>query len=261
VVTRQRSLGTTPLWIVTLLGSCVTALGVYIQATGSSSLQQMIAGTLAALGGGVIGAAVSIYFSAGEGRDALLAVRELLATSLSAQMRSEEDELTAIRKQWHYYFLTERDGRFIWRYSDYHFEHSNAPGSIELMMKDNTYGRDHVYRAEVAVRGNRMILVETPGQGREEPIIGVTPSFTEGNRRVHAGVIFLNSWDGNNLLSKCLWSDTPLAAVSTAGDVEPEDAAILEENWDRIFRARTRILPSVNDTPRPMTPAAELNAG
>jgi hypothetical protein len=221
----------------------------------------MIAGTLAALGGGVIGAAVSIYFSAAEGRDALLAVRELLATSLSAQMRSREDELTPIRRHWHYYFLTERDGKFIWRYYDYHLEQSNSSGSIVLTVKDTrdtSVDLDHVYRAEVAVRGNRMILVETPGKGGEQPIIGVTPSFTDEYRRVRAGIVFLSSWDGNNLLSKCLWSTTPLIG-GVAPDVAPEDAATLEDIWDRTFRLGTRILPSVSDTPRPMSPAADLD--
>lgn len=96
---RGKSLNVAPLWIVTLLGIAVTALGVYIQVTGTNSIQSMVAGTLAAIGGGIIGAVISIYFSAGEGRDTLLAIRDILAGSLRSKMRSTEQDLRPLRRQ------------------------------------------------------------------------------------------------------------------------------------------------------------------
>ena len=247
MTSKKRSLGTTPLWLIALLGVAITALGVYIQATGTSPFSQMGAGTLAALGGGVIGAAISIYFAAGEGRDTLFAVRELLADSLRANMRSAETDLKAIRHHWHYYHLTQRDSRFLWRHTDYHFEQSNTTSSIVLMIKDVGFGREHLYRAEAAIRGNRMILIEAPDDGGEPPIIAVTPFFTEGYRKVRAGVVFLRSLDGEDMLTKCLWSATPLVDAN-GPDISDQDGLLLEEIWDRAFRPATRILPSLKDS-------------
>jgi hypothetical protein len=233
-----------------LLGIAITAVGVYVQSQGASATQQMVAGTLAAVGGGVIGAAISLAVSAGEGRDTLFAVRDLLAGSLRARMRSAEADLGPIRHEWHYYHLTQRDGKYLWRYTNYHFEQSNTTGSIVLLVKDTSFGREHTYRSEVAVRGDRMILVEAPEDGSEPPIVAVVPFFTEGFRNVRAGVSFLRSWDGTDILSKCLWSPTPLV-VAEGNDVRPEDAQTLEELWARNFHNAHRVFPAAQDKARP----------
>jgi hypothetical protein len=259
VVSRKRSISTTPLWIITLLGIGVTAGGIYIQGKGASATQQMVAGTLAAVGGGVIGAVISIFFSAGEGRDTLFAVRDLLAGSLRARMRSAEEDLGPIRHEWHYYHLTERDGEYLWRYTHYHFEQSNTTGSIVLLIKDTSFGREHIYRSEVAVRGDRMILVEAPEDGSEPPIVTVVPFFTEEFRKARAGISFLRTWDGTDILSKCLWSKEPLVAAE-GDDVRPEDAPKLEELWARNFRNAHRIFPAAQDSTQPM-PSQQTGQG
>lgn len=253
----NRSISSTPLWIIGLLGIAVTAFGVYLQIAGDSSYQQMLAGTFSAVGGGIIGAVISIFFAAGEGRDTLLAVRDLLAGSLRARMHSAEELLRPLRHEWHYYHLTQRDGIFLWRYTNYRFDHSNLASSIVLITKDAAFGREHLYRTEVAVRGDRLIMVEGPEDGNEPPIIVVVPFFTESFRKVRAGVVIMRSWDGTDMLSKCVWSPTPLV-VAENGDVRPEDAAVLEAAWASSFRESHRVFPSAvgNGQPGPVSPDA-----
>ncbi|GHJ45830.1 hypothetical protein Cs7R123_31720 [Catellatospora sp. TT07R-123] len=241
-----RSLAMAPLWLITLLGATLTVLGVYVQSTAESPVANVVAGTLAALGGGVIGATISLYFAAGEGRDALYAVRELLAGSFAARIRSAEADLKPVRQVWHYYYLTERGGAFLWRYWTYRFDQGGVPSSLATEITDISNGKEHVYRVEVGVRGGRMIMVESPAQGNEPPIIAVTPNFTEVYQNIRAGVVLLKSWDGNDLLTKCLWSTSPLARADGL-EVVVEDEPILEDVWDRVFGRNNRIFPSTRD--------------
>jgi hypothetical protein len=53
-----------------------------------------------------------------------------------------------------------------------------------------------------------MLMVEEAEGGAEPPLIAVMPYFTEKFRQVRAGVFFIKSWDGNDLMTKCLWSLT-----------------------------------------------------
>jgi hypothetical protein len=232
-----------PLWLISLLGVCLTTFGVYIQATGSGAFVLLAAGSLSAVGGGVLGAAISIYFASGDGRDALRSVREVLAGSLRARMRSPEEDLKDIRKPWHFYHVTEVDGVFVWRYTHYRFDQSTATGSITSRTADINNGVEHIYNTEVAVRSPRMILVDEAEGGTEPPLIAIMPYFTENFRHVRAGIFFIKSWDGGDLLTKCLWSLTPLVPAVGA-DVAADSFTVLEKLWDQGFRTTHTILPS-----------------
>lgn len=225
------------------LGTVTTAFGIYVQATAKGAVGQMVAGTLAALGGGVIGAAISIYLAAGEGRDTLRAIRDVLAGSLRARMRSREEDLAPVRQSWHFYHVTQIDGAFVWRYTNYRFDHSNTSGSITTSTRDVRAGKEHVYHTEVAVRDHRMIMVEEAEGGTEPPLIAVMPYFTESFRHVRGGVFLIKSWDGNDLLTKCLWSLTPLVGVAGT-EVRREDFGLLEELWEAAFGQSHLLLPS-----------------
>jgi hypothetical protein len=150
---RKRSLGATPLWMVGALGAAITALGFYIQTNATNTTSQMIAGTLGALGGGVIGAAISIFFSTTEGRDTLAVIRQLLAENASAGMRSDEKSLEWIRQEWHYYYLTRRDDQYLWRHIIYRFQDSTTPNSIEVLTQDEASANSmwHTQRSHCAM--------------------------------------------------------------------------------------------------------------
>ncbi|MEU8075711.1 hypothetical protein AB0B31_09670 [Catellatospora citrea] len=240
----QRSLNATPLWIITILGAAVTALGVYVQTSGASPTNLMIAGTLAALGGGIVGAAVSMYLASGEGRNTLVGIGRTVDQLLGPSLRSNDAELVPVRREWHYYHLTRRDGVYLWRHTIHKFDVDIAPNVIVSTTRDHSFNVELSYRTEVALRGDRMMLVESPTSGNEPPIIAVTPYFTEWARKVVAGVILVKSFDGEDLLSKCLWSQD-LLVQSESGDVSPERGRDLDVIWRNTFKHR--ILPSLSD--------------
>ncbi|GIH07288.1 hypothetical protein Rhe02_53550 [Rhizocola hellebori] len=245
---RRRSIGSAPLWMVGTLGAAITALGFYVQTNGNSATNQMVAGTLTAVGGGVIGAAISIYFAATEGRDTLAMIRKMMADFSKAGMRSEENSLSPIRRSWHYYYLTRKDDKYLWRHFVYRFQDSTTPNSIEVMIVDESAGEPYEAFTEVALRKDRLIMVEIPKNGDEPPLVVVAPGFTEGYRDVRAGVVILKTWDATGMLSKCLWSTRPLTD-SNGREVSHEAALILEELWQRNFARDYEILPLVSDKP------------
>jgi len=61
------------------------------------------------------------------------------------------------------------------------------------------------------------------------------------------------------MLSKCLWSPTPLID-SQSSDVTFENAAILENIWDGAFRAGTIIFPSATDKSAPSPQRANVDS-
>lgn len=242
---RRRSLSSTPLWIIALLGIGITALGVYIQSTGSSPARLMSAGTLLALGGGVVGAAISIHLSAADGRDLLSAVHQMLDSTLGVSMRSREADLAPSRRTWHCYWVTQKNGTFRWALAIYHFERGRTPGlaTAELTGIPPHGGN---YRVEMAIRGNRMLFAEAPEAGSEPPTVGIVPYFTEGFRDVHAGVVLVPTWDGTELLSKCLWSITPLV---NSDEISHDDSLLLDSIWDRTFPLGHTIFPAIGKNP------------
>lgn len=246
----KRSLGSTPLWIVVLLGGALTALGVLVQLVGKSPAEQTVAATVAALGASVLGAGISLLVTAGEGRDTLADVRTLLTDSLGSRMLSAESELAVVRRRWFFYHLSQREDRYVWRYTDYRLDNEQTPNTLVGFVGDNVFGRDHVFRAEVAVRSGRMILAEEDLDGRVPGLVALTPDFSVAtHRRVRAGVVFLRAFDGKSILSKCLWSAEPLTGEpGQFGDLAEEDGLELDRMWKQTFSDSNVLLPAVTDT-------------
>jgi hypothetical protein len=91
-------------------------------------------------------------------------------------------------------------------------------------------------------------MVESRQGSREEPIVVLTPYFTEGYRAVKAGITVLRTWDGTDLLGKCLWSSEPLVA-SVEPVVPDEMAPELERLWDREIGRDFAVLPTAGEEP------------
>jgi len=233
-MTVKRALGTAPIWLVALLGVTITALGVLVQAGTSERMAIMFAGTVSALGGAIVGAAVSLYIAAGDGRDTLRSIRELLAESLPAKVTSVESDLARLRKPWHVYHQTRFGGAIVWRYTFYPFDRDRAVGSVSAFVTEPEFDREPVYRAEAAVRGHRMFYIETAQEGNEPPTIGVLPSFAGPYQTAFAGLRVFVSWDGPPMVAKCLWSEQPLVRV-TGSTVEQDDWPELEARWRNGF--------------------------
>jgi hypothetical protein len=137
-------------------------------------------------------------------------------------------------------------------------DQGNVDGLLEVTVTDVNQGREHMYRAEVAVRGDRMILVESRIDGSEPPIVAVVPFFTEMYRTVHAGIAVVRSWDGTDILTKCLWSLAPLV-TSQGSEVSDEESVELDRIWAATFSRDSRILPDVTDAPAGVVDARDRN--
>ena len=238
-----------PLWLLTLVGILTTVIGILLQISGKSALDQIVAGSCTAVGGGVLGATISIYVSAAGNRDALAEMRTIISSSMSARLLSPDADLEAVRRKWHYYHQTQRDGAFVWRYTEYDFSRSASVGSLSIDIADLAHGRDERFRVEAAVRGTMLFATDTWLDGTGPPEIAVMPGFTEGFKTVRAGLMLVRTWDNTDLLARCLFSTTPLVPVDTENDVAVADGAKLDALWEREFGSTYRVFPAVTDTP------------
>jgi hypothetical protein len=175
-------------------------------------------------------------------------IRTMMTDFSKAGMRSDETLLASIRREWHYYYLTRKNDEFIWRHFVYRFQDSTIPNSIEVKIVDASGDDPYEVFTEIALRGDRLLMVEVAKDGTEPPIVAITPGFTEGFRGVRAGIVILRTWDSTELLSKCLWSTRPLVD-SKGREVSAEDTQTLEAMWQRSFARDYEILPSISDAP------------
>lgn len=238
-----------PLWLLTLVGILITVVGVLLQISGKSALDQIVAGSCTAVGGGVLGATISIYVSAMGAKDTLVEVRTIIANSMSARLVSPDAELDALRKKWHYYHQTQRDGAFIWRYTEYDFSQTTSVGSLSVDIVDSVNGREERFRVEAAVRGTMFFATDTWLDGAGPPGIAVIPGFIEGYKTVRAGLVVIRTWDNTDLLARCVVSTTPLVAVLTGNDIAAADGEKLDSLWEKEFGSTHHVFPAVTDTP------------
>lgn len=244
----KKSLGTTPPWAIMLFGATLCGMAVFIQFMSEVPVYKALAATLAAMGAGTLGAGIGATVASSDGRDTLAHIRDLLTDAVQARMHSNEDELSVVKRRWYFYHLTQSDGRYVWRHTDYRLDVSSAPGTIATVVRDNAFGRTHVFRSEVAARGDRVILIEEDIDGRVPGLVAITPDFNLGFRKVRAGIALVHTWDGTSILSKCLWSVEALtAAPPVKGQLSKEDGLAMERLWKQTFTTSNVLLPSVSD--------------
>jgi hypothetical protein len=99
------------LWLVLVLGIVTTGFGIaYAAATAqpgqdASLLNQILSGLLISVGGGVVGASISLIVTTNSDRDVLHQMREVVEKSLTSTLVSDEDSLVPVRRPWHHYFV------------------------------------------------------------------------------------------------------------------------------------------------------------
>jgi hypothetical protein len=238
-----------PLWLLTLVGILITVIGILLQISDKSALGQIVAGSCTAVGGGVLGATLSIYVSAMGNKDALAEMRTIISNSMSARLLSPDAELDAVRRKWHYYHQTQREGAFVWRYTEYDFSRTTSVGSLSIDIVDSMNGRDERFRVEAAVRGTMLFVTDTWLDGAGPPGIAVVPGFTEGYKTVRAGFMEVRTWDNTNILARCLISTMPLVPTGNGDDIAAVDGERLDATWEREFASTRRVFPAVTDTP------------
>jgi hypothetical protein len=239
-------------WLIMLLGVVMTGFGIaYATAsapdTGRSAdvANNIISGLLTAVGGGIVGASVSILVTGGSDRDTLQKLRGVVQDSLMSKLTSDEASLGPVRQLWHHYYVTATDGKHVWRYRQFHFELSVAVSSAVtgMAVKDQS-GRTRLYRVEAGIRGDRLIIVSAMVNGQEPPLIEIYPQFVN-YKDLHYGVALLQNWDGYNMLSRTILSNHDLLGGAVPeGMIPAEYFEDLDTKWERGFADHNELLPS-----------------
>lgn len=238
-------------WLILLLGVVMTGFGIaYAAATAPKSGQpaslpnELISGLLTAVGGGIVGATISLLVTGGSDRDTLRTIRQVVEGSLHSTMISDETALAPVRRRWHHYFVTTIDSKTVWRYECYNFDLSLAVGSVAIAIAvEDEDGLVHRYHVEAAVRGDRLIILSSMIGGEEPVFTEVYPQFLDFKAQ-HFGIVLMQNWDGFNMLTKTILSRSPLFDAEE-GTVAEEYFEMLEEKWQRGFAQHNVVLPSV----------------
>lgn len=237
-------------WLILLLGVVMTGFGIaYAAATAPKAGQaaslpnELVSGLLTAIGGGIVGATISLLVTGGSDRDTLRTIRQVVEGSLHSTMISDESALAPVRRCWHHYFVTTIDEKTVWRYERYNFHLSLAVGSVAIAIAvEDENGLGHRYQVEAAVRGDRLIILSSMIGGDEPVFTEVYPQFLDFKTQ-HYGIVLMQNWDGYNMLTKTILSRAPLFDAEE-GTVAEEHFKMLEEKWQRGFAGHNKVLPT-----------------
>ena|ERR1700730_6994781 len=226
------------IWSLLLLGLALTGIGVLIASQQNTATGRVVAALASSVAGGLIGAVSTIIVSGRAESTALAEVREMLSATTASNFFSRDLLLNPLRRPWHHYRITQVDGIPVWRYCVYHFEQASSIGTIATTVDYiNPRGLDkHTYSVEAGVRGSRLIMIDRRLEGEEAPIIQVYPDMLRGFQSIHCGVVFVQTWDGNHVITPGILSDSPLIGTLTEGTVQSaDDGKLLNEQWQRHF--------------------------
>lgn len=211
---------------------------------GPSLPNDVVSGLLTAVGGGIVGATISLLVTGSSDRDTLRAIQDVVQESLHSSLISDEHRLAPVRRLWHHYFVTTVEQQNVWRYECYDFTLSRGVGSVNVTIAvDDEQGLMHTYEVEAGVRGDRLIIFSTKSGGDEPVCTEVYPQFLDFKAH-HCGIVLMQNWDGFNTLTKTILSRIELFEAAE-GTVPKEHYALLNERWERGFAGHNLVFPPV----------------
>ncbi|MER6979451.1 YtxH domain-containing protein [Streptomyces carpinensis] len=235
-------------WLILALGVVTTGFGVAFAAAaaddhGRISLpNQEISGVLTALGGGIVGAVVSIMVARASDRETLQHMTEVLEDSLTSTLRSHNERLAPVRQLWHHYYVTKLRGQYVWRYERYPLHLSAHVGSlaVEIDVQSDS-GHTHKYLVEAFVRHERLTIVSHKAGEEVNVFEEVYPQF-DGELSEYFGLGVVRTWDATNIVTKAILSRLPLVS-GTEGTLPEGDFAELDRIWELGFKRLNEVLP------------------
>jgi hypothetical protein len=235
-------------WLILALGVVTTGFGVAFAAAaagddGKISLpNQEVSGVLTAIGGGIVGAVISIMVARASDREALAHITSVLDASLTSELRSDNARLAAARQLWHHYFVTTLRGHNVWRYERYPFHLSAHVRSLAVEIDvPADGGLTHKYSVEAFVRHEALTVVSRKVADEANVFVEVYPQF-DGEFSEYYGAGFVRTWDRTNIVTKVILSRFPLVN-SAEGTVDDADFAALNRIWESGFKRVNEILP------------------
>lgn len=239
--------GSARAWLILALGIATTGFGVSFAAAteddGKISLvNQEISGVLTAVGGGIVGAVISILVARASNQETLHRMTRVLEDSLTSTLRSDNARLAPARHLWHHYFVTTVRGKTVWRYEQYPFHLSAHVGSLAVEIDvESDMGLVNKYVVEAFVRHERLIVVSHKARDESNVFVEVYPQFG-GELSEYFGLGFVRTWDSTNIVTKVVLSRLPLVSGSI-GTLNDHDCAELEQFWELGFKRQNEVLP------------------
>ncbi|MEU6848650.1 hypothetical protein ABZ901_01735 [Actinacidiphila alni] len=203
---------------------------------------QEVSGVLTAIGGGIVGAVISILVARASDRETLSHITHVLEGSLTNELRSDNARLASARQLWHHYFITTLRGQNVWRYELYPFHQSAHIRSLAVEIDvPADGGLTHRYSIEAFVRHEALTVVSRKVNDEANVFVEVYPQF-DGEFSEYYGTGFVRTWDRKNIVTKVMISRFPLV-TSAEGTVAEADFAELDRIWESGFKRVNEVLP------------------
>ena len=153
------------------------------------------------------------------------------------------------RIKWHHYHLSEMKGKYYWRYCIYDLSKSYELGRLTSRIEvKNSEGVIVGYRLEAARRGTNVIFIQyAEEQSNEEPMVEIFPLMGKHYLSPYFGMMYIESWDGTQILSPSIISNKKLFDRSKIGNIDAETGDKLSELWKENFKKRINIFPLTTD--------------
>ncbi|MCD4698158.1 MAG: hypothetical protein K8S16_18185 [Bacteroidales bacterium] len=214
-------------WIVGLI-----LLGIAILVYGS--IQDSL--LFSSLGGALLGASFSTFIANLSYEGFEKRIYSLISSLTGSNFKSNEKKLDYYRKKWHYYNITKKNSKLIWRHHLIDFSKETIPGSLickfkskELREKNRGYVYEGFYREE------RFVLVGKATIGEEPPVIAVFPQMGNAFQGIQAGIIFSRNYDNEESLCSALLSENAIEENAKYGWMELDKYPELKDKWSEIF--------------------------
>src|SRR5882757_4028382 len=227
-------------WLILALGVVTTGFGLAFAAAASdngtiSLPNQEVSGVLTAVGGGIVGAVISIMVARAADRETLTHISNVLEGSLTNSLRSDNSRLAPARQLWYHYYPTTLRGERIWRYEQYPFHLSAHIGSLAVEIDVQTdISPTQKYLVEACVRHERLMIVSRKVGYEANVFVEVYPQF-DGELTEYFGVGFVRDWDATNIVTKVILSHLPLVPTTAEGTLATEHFATLDAHWESHF--------------------------
>lgn len=127
------------------------------------------------------------------------------------KFESAPDNLEAVTGKWFCYYLTEEDGETVWKLALYLIEkevHGNGLHGQYTVKNNKEVARP--YQIEAGVRGKSLVIFSSAAKSTEFEPIDIIPTALQTFISVHIGVGLLETWGDRLVLTRSMFSRTPL---------------------------------------------------
>ncbi len=217
-------------------GLALITLGVSIQSNHS-----LLSNIFISIGGGFAGVSFSSIANTFNEIDII----SILKNSINPLLSSDEKAISKYRIKWHHYHLSRMHGEYVWRYCQYDFSKSFDVGRLTSKVDViNSKKEKVVYTIEAARRGTNVIFIQYPEmQSNEEPMIEVFPFMGKHYLSPYFGMMYIESWDGTEILAPSIISNTRLLNWSKIGNLDKKTGDELSKMWKENFKDKIDIFP------------------